>query len=126
MESINCNGNVIEEIAPNSIIHCSRHLPKIIRNEFPIITGLDLHSDKWIDEVQKFETNKISELYSELVRIRRLTKMEEYISGLDNKKFLTYWKGNEISESEFQKELDQLEKFMLNAIEKQLEIKISL
>ncbi|WP_299278003.1 hypothetical protein [uncultured Psychroserpens sp.] len=126
MESINDNGNVIDEIAPHSIIHCSRHLPKKIRYDFPIITGLDLHSEKWIDEVQYFKNDEISQLYSELIRIRRLSKMEEFISGLDNKKFLEYWKGNEMKESEFQVELDFLEKFILNAMEQQLEIKISL
>ena len=52
--------------------------------------------------------------------------MEEFIPGLDNKKFLGFWKGEEISESKFQAELDILEKFILNAIDKQLEIKISL
>lgn len=126
MESINIDGNVIDEIAPNSIIHCSRHLPKKVRNEFPTITGLDLHSEKWIDEVQTFKTNEIRELHSEFSRIRRLTKMEEYITGLDNKKFLEYWKGKEMNEFEFQAELELLEKFILNAMEQQLEIKISL
>ena len=126
MESINNDGIVIEEIAPNSIIHCSRHLSEKIRNEFPIITGLDLHSEKWIDEVQSFKTNEILKLHSEFSRIRRLTKMEEYITGLNNKKFLEYWKGKEMNESEFQAELDLLEKFILNAMEQQLEIKISL
>ena len=126
MESINNDGNVIDEIAPNSLIHCSRHLPKTVRYKFPIITGLDLHSEKWIDEVQSFKANEILELHSEFSRIKRLTKMEEYISELDNKKFLKYWKGKEMTESEFQAELDLLEKFFLNAMEKQLEIKISL
>lgn len=126
MESINIDGNVIDEIAPNSIIHCSRYLPKKVRNEFPTITGLDLHSEKWINEVQTFKTNEISELHSEFSRIRRLTKMEEYITGLDNKKFLEYWKGKEMNEFEFQAELELLEKFILNAMEQKLEIRISL
>ncbi len=126
MESINDKENVIDEIAPNSIIHCSRHLPRKIRNEFPIITGLDLHSEKWIDEIQRLNNSEISELHSEFTRIRRLIKMEEFISGLDNKKFLEYWKGDQMKESEFQIELDTLEKFILNAINNKLEIKISL
>jgi len=126
MESINDKGNVIDEIGPNSIIHCSKHLPRKIRNQFPIITGLDLHSEKWIDEVQRLKNNEISEFHSEFIRIRRLIKMEEFISRLDNRKFLEYWKGKEINESEFQAELDLLEKFLLNAMKRQLEIKISL
>lgn len=126
MEALNNDGYVIDEIAPYSIIYCSRYLPKKILDEFPIITGLDLHSEKWIDEIQVFKSDEISELYSEFRRIRRLAKMEEFIPGLDNKKFLGFWKGEEISESKFQAELDILEKFILNAIDKQLEIKISL
>lgn len=126
MKSINDRGNVIEEIAPNYIIHCSRHLPKKVRVEFPIITELDLHSKRWKDEIQYFKAAEITELYSEFIRIRRLTKMEEFISGLDNKKFLQFWKGEEIENSEFQAELDLFEKFIQNAIERQLEIKISL
>ena len=126
MESLNEDRNVIDEIAPYSIIHCSRYLPKKIRSEFPILTGLDLHSEKWIDEVQNFKSNEIPELYSEFNRIRKLVKMKEFIPGLDNKKFLEYWKGKEMDESEFQAELDVLEKFMLSAMEERLEIKISL
>ena len=126
MESISANGAVIKEIAPNSIIHCSRHLPRKVRNEFPIIAGLDLDSEKWSDEVQSFEGSEISQLYSEFLRIRRLINMEEFISGLDNKKFLKCWKGEGLKESEFQGELDFLERFIIDAMEKQLKIKISL
>ena len=126
MQSINDKGKVIDEMAPHSIIYCSRFLPRKIRSEFPIITGLDLHSEKWKGEVQRFKHNEISQLYLEFTRIRRLTKMEEFISGLDNKKFLEYWKGNQMKAAEFQIELDLLENFMLNAINNQLEIEISL
>lgn len=125
MESRNFEGRIIDEIAPHPLIYCSKYLPKNLRQEFPIINRLDLHSSKWVDEFQNLDSDKIPSLYLEFKRLRRLTRMEEFLNGLDNKKFLEYWKGDE-EESNFNAYLDKIEKFILDAIDNNLELKIYL
>lgn len=126
MESLNTEGIVIDEIAPNPLIYCTKHLPKSVRESFPIINGLDLHSDKWKGELQVFKNNMLSELYTELIKLRKLTRMEEHVSGVDNEKFLNYWKGENGNETEFNNHLDSIENIIRKSIEQKLELRIYL
>ncbi len=126
MESIDVEGNVIDEIAPNPLIYCTRFLPKVVRKEFPMIDGLELHSTKWEDELQILKNEDLSELNSELLRIRNLFQMKEFISEVDNKIFLEYWKGKEVNELDFNNHLDSIENIIKKAIKQKLEIRIYL
>ena len=126
MESIKKNGEVFSEYTPYLLILCTRYLPNKIQTEFPLLSGLDLDSDHWIDETQTLDNKEVALLHLEFTRVRRLSKMEEFISGVDNKKFTKFWKGDERDETEFQEELNSTEAFLLNAMNHQLEVKISL
>lgn len=125
MESRDLEGKIVDEIAPNPLIYCSKYLPKSLGQEFPIISRLDLLSENWIDEMQELKSDEISSLYSELRRLRRISQLKEFISGLDNKKFWEYWKDGK-EESDFNDHLDLLEEFLLNAMNSNLELKVYL
>lgn len=126
MESINKNEVVVLKMAPNFLINCSRHLPKQIRNEFPILMDLELSSDKWIDELQIFEPDKISDLNNEISRVYRIINLKEYIPGVNAKKMLDYWISDVYKLSDINEDIDTLKSFFEKAIELELETRIYL
>ncbi|WP_430412950.1 hypothetical protein [Kordia sp.] len=78
MEALNKNEEVVLEMAPNFIIYCSRNLPKKIRTEFPVLLSLELISNKWIDELQAFKSEKITERSLSSKRERIINVVEVY------------------------------------------------
>lgn len=119
------DGNVRDGTTPHPLLHCIRYLPKHTRNEFPVLTDLDLKSDKWNDEWQTLDKERAKRLKEELQRVRNITRFKEFIDGVDNKKFYEDWKKGE-DETEFNQHLDRLEVLIQTAIEKGWMLKIEL
>ncbi|WP_299764612.1 hypothetical protein [uncultured Dokdonia sp.] len=86
MEAINKERKVVLETTPYFLLDCSKYLPKRIRKEFPILLDLDIHSDKWIDELQILNLDTVKDLNQELSRVRRILNLEEFIPKIDSKK----------------------------------------
>ncbi|WP_074405780.1 hypothetical protein [Aquimarina megaterium] len=126
MEALNKKEEVVFEVAPNFLIYCSRHLPKDIRNEFPILLNLDLNSNKWIDELQTFKTDKISELKNEIERVRRILNKEEFTPNLNTEKILKYWTTEEYDLKDINDDINILKSFFKKSIKQGLEVKIYL
>ncbi len=126
MRALNKKEEVISEMAPNFLIYCSRHLPKHIIDEFPILLSLDLNSDKWIDELQTYEHDKISELRNEIERVRRILNKEEFVTKVDSEKILKFWTTDDYALKDINNDIDNLISFFKESIEQGLEVKIYL
>ena len=126
MESISKEGTVIDQIAPHPLIYCTKYLPRGARLTFPIINDLNLNSKKWIDELQVFKGTRLSELYFELIRLRKITRMEEFIKGVDTIKFIHFWLGTDQDKKEANAHLDSIEKIIHKSVEQNLELRIHL
>ncbi|WP_025663485.1 hypothetical protein [Aquimarina megaterium] len=126
MEALNKKEEVVFEMAPNFLIYCSKHLPKNIRNEFPILLNLDLNSNDWIDELQTFKSDRISELKNEIERVRRILNNEEFTLNLNREKILKFWTTKEYDLKNINDDINSLKSFFTKSIEQDLEIKIYL
>jgi hypothetical protein len=126
MKSVNSQNEVILEMAPNFLIYCSKHLPKNIRNEFPILLDLELHSDKWTDELQTFKSEKISEMKNEIERVYKILNRVEFIPNVNTEKTLKLWTTGEYSLKEINDDISALKAFFKKSIEQELEVKIYL
>ncbi len=126
MKSLDKKGNVIDEVTPHLLMYCTRFLPKNTRKEFPIIDNLELHATKWKTELQIFKDGSLFQLNEELIRIRKLANMEEFIDGVDNNRFLKHWKGDDTNVYEFYKYLDAIQNVLQKAITQKLEVRIYL
>ena len=126
MQSVNNKNEVILEMTPNFLIYCSRHLPKNIRNEFPILLNLDLNSDKWIDELQTLNSDKISVMENEIERIYRIINKLEFIPNVESEKILKFWTTDEYNINEINKNINELKSFFKKSNEQNLEVNIYL
>ncbi|WP_343913792.1 hypothetical protein [Aquimarina litoralis] len=126
MEALNKKKEIVFEMAPNFLIYCSRHLPKNIKNEFPILLNLDLHSDKWIDELQTFQSDKIYELKKEIERVRRILNREEFVPNVNSEKILKFWTTEDYKLKDINDDIYELKSFFIKSIEQNLEVKIYL
>ena len=126
MQSVNNKNEVILEMTPNFLIYCSRHLPKNIRNEFPILLNLELNSDKWIDELQTLNSEKISEMENEIERIYRIINKLEFIPNVESEKILKFWTTDEYNINEINKNINELKSFFKKSNEQNLEVNIYL
>ena len=126
MEVLNKEKEVIIEMAPNFLLYCLRHIPKKIRNEFPILMDLEFTSKKWIDELQVFQPSKITELNKELLRLYRIVNMEEFIPEIEASKIVFHWTDNDYQLRDINEDISTLINFFSKLIELELEIKIYL
>ncbi|AXT63057.1 hypothetical protein D1816_22825 [Aquimarina sp. AD10] len=126
MRALNKKEEVVSEMAPNFLIYCSRHLPKNIRDEFPILLNLDLNSDKWTDELQSYKQDKISVLKNEIEKVRRILNKEEFSPKVDSEKILKFWTTNDYTLKDINNDIDNLKSFFKESIEQDLEVKIYL
>ncbi|KAA1245789.1 hypothetical protein [Aquimarina sp. RZ0] len=126
MEALNKKEGVMFEMAPNFLIYCSRHLPKNLKNEFPILFNLDLNSDNWIDELQTFKSDKISGLKNEIEQVQRILNKEESTPNVNTEKVLKFWTTDEYDLKNINDDINNLKSFFKKSIEQNLEIKIYL
>lgn len=118
-------GYVLASSVPHPLILCTRYLPKNIRSEFHMLDRLELDSDSWTDEQQILNVEELKRLLFEFKRLRKVVQFHEFIDGLNNESFYSFWRDGE-EKSEFENHLNTLESLMELGISKNLNIRIEL
>ncbi|WP_299103860.1 hypothetical protein [uncultured Tenacibaculum sp.] len=126
MEALNEKGEVEYEMAPNFLIYCAKRFPKNDRNHFPILSNLDLNSDKWIDESQLFNPSQISKLKNEIEQVQKILNKEVFVPNLNIENVLKYWITNEYKLENINSDIRTLLAFFEKSIKLNLEIKVYL
>ncbi|MFY0632064.1 MAG: hypothetical protein JXR05_17020 [Flavobacteriaceae bacterium] len=127
MEIINSKDEVILESPPHFLLYTIKVIPKPLRSKFPILSNLEIKSNKYIDETQVLLENEVHRLRDEILIIKQLVNNEYFIDGLDNKKLSEFLLGKSESEKkESVTELDLMIKQIQVASENKLKIRILL
>jgi hypothetical protein len=99
---------LVDEIAPHPLLWAGRCLSHAHREFSPILDLVHFGSGAydgewlWLDELQK------EELLDELRRIRRISRREEFLPGLDGRRYYDLWRRDE-SPERFEAWLDRIE-----------------
>lgn len=87
---------ILGEIAPHPLIHAYEHIPKDLREQFPMLRRIRLRSEDYIDECLLLSPEEVRQVEAEYYRLRRLCRGEEplYFSGrrFDPELFMTRWR----------------------------------
>jgi hypothetical protein len=126
MTAVNSNDGVIYEMTPNFLIYCNKYLPKPLKKELALLTGLDLLSEEWIDEKQTFTTLKIKMLKNELLKLSKILNKEIFVTNINVDLILKYWVSNEYNLEDINTDIFELTSFFEKALKEKLEIKIYL
>jgi hypothetical protein len=89
--------DILGEITPHPLIHAFEHIPKDLREQFPMLKRIRLRSDAYVEECLLLSPEEVRQLEEEYYRLRQLGRGEEtlYFSGrrFDPELFMTRWRG---------------------------------
>jgi len=99
---------VVGEIAPHPLIGASGFLKSEHRAAFPALDRVRAGSGAYVDERLWLSSAEAEQLLTELRRVRRLCWREEFLAGLDGRRYYDLWRQGETSER-FEEWLDGIE-----------------
>lgn len=99
---------IVAEIAPHPLLEAGRWLGSENREFFPMLDLVRKRSPAYIDEWLWLDERQAKELLSELRRVRRICRREEFLTGLDGHRFYELWRDGE-SPEEFEGYVDRIE-----------------
>lgn len=109
---------VLDEAYPGPLVWAAEALGRKGRPYFPMLTKVWIRSDAYIDESLWLRPEEVLFLLDEWQRIDRLCRHQEYIDGLDGQRVAETWQGNYSADvSEWQNELNDIERLLERSIE---------
>lgn len=112
-------GDILGAITPHPLIHAYEHLPKDLREQFPMLKKIRLRSDAYVDECLLLSPEEVRRVEEEYYRLRRLVRGEEslYFSGrrFDGERFMTRWRGWG-SAPDFEEHLRRIDRLLQQAV----------
>ena len=123
---MNSENLVIEEMAPNFLMHVSRHIPKSAKDRFPMFQDLALSSGKYVDELQYLNASQMTMVREELKLLSDVINRKLYLPNVDTEKMRQNWITEDYSLDDINKDIESLDVFFEKAIELNLVTRVIL
>jgi len=100
--------SIVAEIAPHPLLRAGRCLGREHRKFFPALDLVRENSPAYVNEWLWLDEQQTEELLGELRRIRRISRRQEFLAGLDGARYYDLWRQGE-SPEKFEAWLDRIE-----------------
>jgi len=82
----------VDEIAPHPLLAAGRCLGRAHRPLFPMLDLVREDSRAYVDEELWLDERQMREVLAELRRVRRVVRREEFVAGLDGRRYDQLWR----------------------------------
>ena len=100
--------SIVAEIAPHPLLRAAQRLGREHRKHFPALDLVREDSPAYVDEWLWLDERQVGEVLEELRRVRRICRREEFLAGLDGRKYFDLWRDGDPPEK-FEAWLDRIE-----------------
>jgi hypothetical protein len=102
---------IVAEITPHPLLGAGRCLPRAFRDRFPMLDLVREDSSAYVDEWLWLDAPQVEVLLGELRRVRRLCRREEFLAGMNARRFYDFWRQDE-SPEKCEAWLDRIERVL--------------
>ena len=99
---------ILAEMAPHPLLQAGLCLGREHRGLFPMLDLIRMDSPAYVDEWLWLDEVHMAELLAELRRVRRIGRREEFLPGLDGRRYYDLWRRDDDPRA-FEAWLDQIE-----------------
>jgi hypothetical protein len=103
--------SIVAEIAPHPLLRAGRCLGREHRRVFPALDRIREDSPAYVDEWLWLDERQIGAVLEELRRVRRICRREEFLAGLDGRRYHDLWRDGDSPET-FEAWLDRIEQVL--------------
>ncbi len=100
---------LIDEIAAHPLLRAGRCLGREHRRLFPMLDLVRADSPAYVDEWLWLDERQVAALLDELRRARRIGRREEFLAGLDGRRYHDLWRRDDDPDA-FEASLDRIER----------------
>ncbi len=106
---------IVDECACHPLVKASRYLGREHRPFFPALVRVCSNSPAYDSESLWLDDQQAADLLDEFRQVRRISRREEYLAGLDGRRYYDLWRQDEIPEK-FEAQLDRIEALLAAAV----------
>ncbi len=117
--------DLLAEIFPGPLLDAIQHVPRAMRDQFPLLRRVRKSSEWYEDEAQVLNTEGAGALLNELVLLRKVCQRKVYFKGVDGSAIYHFWRKYHTNAA-FEGHLDEIENLLRLAVDQKAWVKMEL